>query len=115
MLIALMFAAMLSGPVAPAGTAAPATGPAPAEPAAPAKAAPTVIDTSKAEIRVAASKVVGVVPQGKDDEIVCRKEQLLGSRLFKTVCEQKSVAEERRILERDALRHIQDLSMSGAP
>jgi hypothetical protein len=60
-----------------------------------------------------ASRVAGVVPQGANDEIICRKEQLLGSRMFKTVCEQKSVAEERRLLDRDALREIQRMSMVG--
>jgi len=99
MLIAVMVAAMLGGGAA---TAAPA-----------ATSAAPPIDTSKTEIRLPASRVAGVVPQGADDEIVCRKEQLLGSRLFKTVCEQKSVAEERQLLERDALRHIQVMSMSG--
>jgi hypothetical protein len=67
----------------------------------------------KTEIRLPAAAVAGVVPQGRNDEIVCRKEQLLGSRMFKTVCEQKSVAEERRRLDQAAVRHIQDMSMSG--
>jgi hypothetical protein len=67
----------------------------------------------KTEIRLPAASVAGVVPQGADDEVVCRKQQLVGSRMFKTVCEQKSVAEERRRLDQAAVRHIQDMSMSG--
>jgi len=67
----------------------------------------------RTEIRLPAVQVAGVVPQGSDDEIVCRKEQLLGSRMFKTVCEQKSVVEERQRLDRDALRQIQDMSKVG--
>jgi hypothetical protein len=67
----------------------------------------------KTEIHVPAARVAGVVPQGADDEIICRKEQLVGSRMFKTVCAQKSDAEERRYLDRDALCHIQAMSMSG--
>jgi hypothetical protein len=100
LLIAVMFAAVLGA----ATTATPA----------PTSAAPA-IDTSKTEIRLPAARVAGVVPQGTNDEIVCRKEQLLGSRMFKTVCEQKSVAEERRLLDRQALREIQRMSMVGAP
>lgn len=96
MLIALLSAALLAE-----GGAAAAPSPAPAKP--------------KTEIRLPASAVAGVVPQGRNDEIVCRKQQLVGSRMFKTVCEQKSIAEERRRLDQDAVRHIQDMSMSGNP
>jgi hypothetical protein len=67
----------------------------------------------KTEIRLPAAQVAGVVPQGADDEIVCYKVQLVGSRMFKTFCEQKSIAEERRRLDQDAVRHIQAMSMSG--
>jgi hypothetical protein len=62
----------------------------------------------KTEIRLPAAAVAGVVPQGRNDEIVCRKEQLLGSRMFKTVCEQKSIAEERRQIDQQAVRQIQE-------
>jgi hypothetical protein len=84
-----------------------------AEAAQPAPAVPTPPPKPKTEIRLPASQVAGVVPQGADDEIICRKEQLVGSRMFKTYCEQKSIAEERRNLDQDAVRHIQEMSMSG--
>lgn len=103
MLIAVLSAVVLAQGSA---AAAPPTAPVP-------NAGAPVIDKTKTEIRLPAAAVAGVVPQGAHDEIVCRKEQLLGSRVFKTVCEQKSVADERRILDRDALRHIQQMSMSG--
>jgi len=83
-----------------------------AETAPPASAAPPAVDKTKTktEIRLPAAAVAGVVPQGQNDQVICRKELVPGSRFFKTVCEQKSVADERRRLDQQQIRQMQDLS-----
>jgi hypothetical protein len=81
-----------------------------ADTAPPATAAPPAVDKTKTEIRLPAAAVAGVVPQGQNDQVICRKELVPGSRFFKTVCEQKSVADERRRLDQQQIRQMQDLS-----
>lgn len=58
---------------------------------------------------------IGLVPVKKDEKVVCHKEQLLGSRMFKTVCMSEEDAAERRAMDQNALRAIQDMSKTGNP
>jgi hypothetical protein len=58
----------------------------------------------------APTSAIGLKAIAKNDKLVCRKEQLLGSRMFKTVCTSKLDAEQRRIMDQNATRTIQNNS-----